>query len=43
MKDLPETDVPQETGALIDHIQTRGRSRHFWWRLCFGLRCLSGR
>lgn len=28
MKDLPETDVPQETGALIDHILTRYHEMH---------------
>ena len=28
MKDLPETDVPQDTGALIDHILTRYHEMH---------------
>jgi len=28
MKDLPEADVPQETGALIDHILTRYHEVH---------------
>ena len=28
MKDLPETDVPQDTGAMIDHILTRYHEMH---------------